>query len=239
MKVLPRKVDIDKARAQERKLEIDAGLSLAKRVDALRETKLQEEKNLREWRENSIKAVQYEIDQYCEERENLRKQNDAARQLRDKLLEPLDHEWTHLNKAKTEFSKEKETIYLSRESLKQEIKELADEWIKVSKALEKSNKNLHETEQAKLDIHSLKAMAEKEYELAKEERIEQTKIIERERENVRRLQLEYENGLSVIQSEEKIVKEKEEDLIIREKLLADRQAMLERNIARQNNGTTN
>lgn len=232
MKLLPRKVDIDKAKAQERKREIDAGLNLAEKVDALREAKLKEEKDLQVWRESSIEKVKYEIGQYCEERDNLKHQTDEARNLRNKLLEPLDAEWLELNQEKAKLSQEKHSIYISREQLTIETKNLTDEWLRVSKIKEKSEKNEYETNKAKQNILKLEEMRLAEYSLAQEERTLTTKKCEQELLEVSRRKMEYENGISINESEAKRLKEREEEIISKEIALADQRATLERAMAR-------
>lgn len=105
MKLLPKKIDIEKARLEERKRQIDEGIHLAKKIDALRQTALSEEKALREWRKNSLAAVQKEIDDYIIVKENLRVQTEEAEVHRKKLIEPLDKEWEEINRIKSELNR--------------------------------------------------------------------------------------------------------------------------------------
>ena len=226
MKLLPKKSDIDKAKANERKQEIDSGIALAKKVDALREAKLQEEKSLREWREGSIRKVQEEIDSYIETMRSLKKQVDAAFEQRNKLLEPLNKEWEELNLEKLSLKEKEAHILESERKLDDKRTLIEEERKKLSKVVSKSKENENETEKYKLNALNLNQMAEKEYDNARQERITQSEAHKTKIAELEQTKKEYENGISINQSEEKILKEKEEDLIIREKHLATQQVQL-------------
>lgn len=71
MKLL-RKNEINVAKSNERKIEIDTGLALARKVDSLREMVSKEEKNLQMFRDETTKIVQAEIDDLIKERDELR-----------------------------------------------------------------------------------------------------------------------------------------------------------------------
>lgn len=60
--------------AQERKIEIDKGVKLAKAIDILRETKAKEEKDLEEFRIVTTQKVQAEIDALLQECNRLRQE---------------------------------------------------------------------------------------------------------------------------------------------------------------------
>jgi hypothetical protein len=136
MKLLPKKQDIDKAKSDERKKEIDEGLDLARKVETLRELKLSEEKNLRDWRDNSVKVIQQSIDSLLEQEIVVRRKVAEAIEARKKLLEPLDKEWDEVNETKKWITKEKERIYLSGERLKIEEVEVEKKNTLATKLLE-------------------------------------------------------------------------------------------------------
>lgn len=226
MKLLPKKVDIDKAKVQERKMEVDAGLDLAKKVDSLRQAKDTEEKNLKEWREKSIKSIQYEIDQYLEERDNLKKQNDEARTLRNELLKPLNSEWEEVNKVKEELSKERNEIESEKETLKISKKNIELQQNKAVQIVAKSKLNEQETEKLKNEIVALKAMAQREYEISREKRVEQTTREEQTNLRLDELQKQYEVGITTNEIFQKNLEEKESELINKEKDLERQQKIL-------------
>lgn len=227
MKLLPPKKEIDKEKAQERKREIDDGMRLAQRVDALRRAKDEEEKGLKEYRLNALKAVQYDIDQRIEELNNLDKQIKECYVTREELLKPLDREWAEINLVKAELAEEKSFIYLSVESLKIEEGKINSEKEKVSKIIAKAKENEKETEKAKRETISLKEMAQREYDMARSEHIVQTDIREEALSDAKKLQESYQNGLTIIEKESQLLKEKEEEIIIREKDLQKQQVVLQ------------
>lgn len=61
MNLLPKK-EIDLLKSSEKKIEIDQGIRLARKIDLLRETAAQEEDNLRKFRDETLKVIKAEID---------------------------------------------------------------------------------------------------------------------------------------------------------------------------------
>lgn len=225
MKLLPKK-EIDVLKANERKIEIDEGLTLARKVDALRETKVNEEKSLMDWRNNSIKAVQNEIAQFIEERDNLERQNNEARKIRDALLQPdiIQVKAELASMVNSELSKRES--FISEESAKSQTKKLKIEREKVAQITATALFNQNETEKAKQEAERLQKLAQKTLDDAKSERIEQNKKYAEEIEKADQKQEEYEVALSLIQIREKEVEEKLADIIIREQHLASQQLAL-------------
>lgn len=100
MRLLP-KSEIDKAKASERKQEIDEGIKLARRVDNLREIVAAEEASLRKFRNDTVKVIYDEITQETIKLDALKGEVLRARKEREELQKPLDAEWTCVDKAKT------------------------------------------------------------------------------------------------------------------------------------------
>lgn len=118
--ILPKKKDIDREKSLELKKEIDSGVALATRIDKLRETKTNEERQLELWRVATIKKIQREIDDYITVADNLKHLTEEAELHRKKLIEPLDAEWIEVNK-------EKDNLHFGRESLKLKMEEVRKE----------------------------------------------------------------------------------------------------------------
>lgn len=226
MKLLPRKVDIDKAKAQERKQEIDSGMALAKSVDKIRETKLNEERALREWRNDNIAKIQQEIDSYIEVKENLRIATEKAELHRKALLEPLDKEWEEINLEKAKAKKIIDDAYTLMDQAKEEEKVLEQQRDRLSQIIAQSKLNEKDTEKAKQEAISLKQLAHTEYEIAREEHTTQSDNYERRLSEVAQREKEYEVALSLIKIREKEVEEKEVELLKERKHLESQQAAL-------------
>lgn len=76
--------------ATQKKRQIDEGLNLAKKVDALRETKQEEEARLEKFRMESVKKIQNEIDYKVQERDALEDILVPMRAEYERLLVPPD-----------------------------------------------------------------------------------------------------------------------------------------------------
>jgi hypothetical protein len=226
MKLLPKKTDIDKAKADERKREIDEGITLARKVDTLRELKSNEERNLLEYRATALKEIQKEIDSRIEIRNSLDDEIVKKQEIRKQLIKPLDEEWKEIKEAKDGIKEEKESIFISREQLKQDQHKLEEDRTKLSDLIIKAKDNEGKTEKLKSEVISLKDIAQKEYEKAKSEHDSQTETHQIEMSKVLQLQKEYENGILINKLDKKKLEEKESDLIIREKDLIRQQNIL-------------
>ncbi len=108
--ILPKKTDINKAKAQERKAQIDEGLVLARRVDELRRMRLDMEKNFEIWRQGTSKAIQKELDVLTEERDDMARQVIEARKTRDIMLVPLLNDREILLREIEELKEEKDLL---------------------------------------------------------------------------------------------------------------------------------
>lgn len=223
MKVLPKQQDILKAKNDERKKEIDEGIALANRIDKLRETKTNEERQLGLWRENSIRTIQKEIDEYLTVKENLRVQTEEAEVLRRKLIEPLDKEWNRIVLEQNEIKKDREAVEISKASLKEQAEKLKIDIQKISDIVIRTKDNEEAINKAKSETIALKEMAQREYEIARQERETQTSMHEKALLEVRYSKEEYENGININKIKDKELQEQEADLIIREKELERRQ----------------
>lgn len=232
MHILPKKQDIDRLKAQEKKIEIDTGLSLARSVDRLRESKLKEEKQLLEWRTITIKTIQQEIDQFIEERDKLEQQNHEARNLRNEMLKPLDKEWAEVNQVKMQIAEDKQAVYLARESLKEETLKIESKWNEVSETVLRIKSKETKVEKAKSEAIALKDLAQREYDIACEEHETHKKTQERELAEIQYLKTSYENGLQTNESKKQQLEEKESELINKEIQLQDREQTLERELQR-------
>lgn len=81
------------------KQQIDLGLSIAKKVDAVRSSFEEEQSKLEEFRTHTIKRVQIEIDGFIRQKDSLIQEiRDRQEQLRQ-LQIPLDAKWEEVNKA--------------------------------------------------------------------------------------------------------------------------------------------
>lgn len=160
--------------ATERKEEIDKGLTLAKSIDSLRETKAKEERNLEEFRVTTLKSVQMQIEAKQLEYERLAKQNKTLSEEREKLLQPVDlsDSWREVKERErvceelTLALAEKETELEKRElSVKKRESNLSHREREVERTEFAINENLrmaeNDREQAKTDAVSIRLQAKK------------------------------------------------------------------------------
>ncbi len=226
--ILPKQIDINKAKTQEREAQIDEGLVLAKRVDELRQMRLQLENNFESWRRETSKAIQIEIDTLVVERDDMAKQVIEARSVRDDLLKPLNEEWAIVNKEKELIANAKNEIFLDQERLDAESIRVKLEAGKISKDLVKLSVLIDETDAYKQETLSLKEQAESIYKVAYESREKQNNDHERLMAEATKMQREYEVSLSIIEIREKQVEERDSELSIRENDLTRRIKNLQR-----------
>lgn len=158
--VAPRLLDKRTVNAEvaiQKKRAIDEGLNLAKKVDALRETKQEEEGRLETFRTQTIARVQKEIDAKILERDNLKRENLKLNEERIKLHAPIDlkEEWEKVRSDQKEIEQWKsnltneQVVLLARQG---DVKDLEDSL---------SKRDTHLLEKEKLSERTLLAAEEK------------------------------------------------------------------------------
>lgn len=97
--------------ATQKKRQIDEGMNLAKKVDALRETKLNEEKRLEDFRRESVARVQIQIDDKLKELDSIQTSIRVAQINLSELRKPLDSEWQRVNVMANAVEEQKALLY--------------------------------------------------------------------------------------------------------------------------------
>jgi uncharacterized protein (DUF3084 family) len=236
MKILPRKIDIDRAKSNERKQQIDEGVALALKVDQLRQLKPQLEKNLEEWRLNTTKVIQEEIDVFINQRDIAEQEAIEARKKRDALREPLDDEWAIVLEEKEKIKESRNDIFLDRERISAEEGKIETKKQELKARDTELKKAEQELENQKLEVEKLKEKVIEEMSLAKEERETNNQILEKKIAEANSRIEEYKVAFQTIELREKQVDEKEKDLIIRERTLYRRTENVKRAEANKQNG---
>ncbi len=107
MKLLS-KSDVVTLKSKERKMEIDEGVKLATRVDALREKSAQEETRLMKFRDETLQKLHTDIDSKISELDEWTRKVDEVKANRDYLLKPLDDKWDELHRKEEEVKRREE-----------------------------------------------------------------------------------------------------------------------------------
>lgn len=231
MRLLP-KSEMAQRKNDARKQEIDEGIRIAKRVDAVRETLLNEEQSLEKFRRETVALIHQQI---IDERKVLKSLQAKVKNLtvkREQLLIPLDKEWAEIQQVKEQIESEQKEIEKSWLAIsKQEktynklIQEATDSLVKTLQYEEYSRTNLKEVSDmniiARQDAEESQKIKERTYALhdamVKELKQRDSQLASRERD--------------CILKESKLL-EKESALENGWKLLEDRKAMFERTINR-------
>lgn len=225
MKLLDKKA-VTATLQTERKQQIDSGVKIAEKVDALRETMLTEEKRLGDFRRESVATVQADIEIKIRERDGI--QDEMARR-RSELVElnkPLDHAWEEVEKWKHWYEQKKTYIHQQQATMVRERNQLTDD----------TRENSAETQR----ISTLKADALEDRETAlnaKNEaiqhllkaRAEATTILSGAKEREEALELrekDLDTERSALDAQAKRLKLLEKDISNREKALKDKQETL-------------
>jgi len=100
--------------AQQKKQQIDEGIKIATKVDAVRQTLATEEANLNTFREQTLKIIQGEIDVKVREKDSLGREVEFLTEQRIKLQAPIDltQEWDKVKKDKAEVEAKKDKLFV-------------------------------------------------------------------------------------------------------------------------------
>ena len=231
MKLL-NKSEQTKAKALEKNREIQEGLKLAKRVDALREISAQEDKALKDFRKNALAEISAEILQETKKKEEIEKEVKDLEDRKLEALKPLDIEWDRVRVAKEELTRKEATLLNGIEGHKAEYEEIN------RRIKEVSDKEAHLATVADI-AHDKHSEAEKLLKSAKEQALASKKVSEETEREAKTLVNNAQEKEKYIINREKAVFVKEEELRKKEIDLAkqviairDREATLERNIKR-------
>ncbi len=227
--ILPTVKDINKAKAQERKIEIDNGVALASQIDSLRATFAQERVAHENWKKSSIEALNQEIQGLQDGIDAKKREITQLDEQRRKLIEPLDLEWMKINAVKEILSREKEELVFKEENLQINVESLEQEELVVADTLKRAKQNEEKTQQNLRESEKLRQTAQKESQDTKVYRQGQEDYYQARNKDLEETIKTYEVALKTIEIREQTVKDKELELLEREILLKDRQAMFERN----------
>lgn len=218
----------------ERGKQVREGVALAERVDALREARAKEEQQLLAYRAQAIAKVQEDIDAIIVIRDRVKSEVKEATELREVLIRPLNKEWQELNLEKSEVAKEKDRVSIAHMQLKEEESRHAQELVKLAAASEVQRVDEDKLKEEKKRIARLKKLTEQQYATALEEHNQSVERDGKERHHIATIRASYETGLETLEAERKQIEEREAEVIKMQTLLADRSAMLERDMARLN-----
>jgi hypothetical protein len=219
MKLLQKKQINDRVQT-ERKNIIDSGVFLAKKIDALREEVLTLQKTRDEFIAGSQQVINDSLSSLQQKQDSLSKEITELEVRRKELLKPLDEEWAKVDKGIGEILNQK-TELLAKEFLLNErenqIKKTENE---ISTIIANTRYKSEEAEKARNETFTLRDLAQKEYEIAKENTISNSALEEKKLKELSIKISTYENGISVNETKEK-------DLEIREVALLSERKHLE------------
>lgn len=220
--LLPKKIDIDRAKADTRQREIEEGMNLARKVDEIRKLRVEQEVALKQWKEVTLKQAQQEIDEKVKERDSLLIEIARLNALKEEAQKPLTDEWNMVRN-------EKETLSIQRKEIEKEAGELLQAKKIIVKQEEDIKLRLVQLQKDEQSIQQLKADIEKDRTIIRNEREQSQSIRERneyerntffkEAESIKK---QYEVALKTIEVREQQVEQKEKDLVKREQTLQRR-----------------
>lgn len=218
----------------QRKVDIDQGLSLARKIDTLRDTLAEEEKKLIHFREVTVKEVSEQINSKIKERDILEAENEVHRKTRAKLLKPLDEEWMIVKQEKEQIDLEKKKIESNKKQIAiyeqvvdNHLRELSIEYKRQSDTKEQIQKQAEQSSKILLEAQKrLSDALDEEKRVSLNVRNKMRKLSEKEA-----ILLATVNDISL---RERKIREEQEEIISENIRLADQRATLERAMARIN-----
>lgn len=212
MKLLP-KSELLQRKSDAKKMEIDEGVRLARKIDALRDTYNEEEKSLNKFRTETVSRIHQEISTEREKLSNLQKEVIELSDQRAELLIPLDKEWDELR--------------MAQEELKASQKAIEHEWSQILKSeqdIKYRNQEIAKTLSRALSFEKKHAEILKNTEdvnkLANAEFQESVQIKER-------MEKLYEDMIKELRKRDSDLASKERDYIMKEAKLTKRESELE------------
>lgn len=229
---LLQKSEIVQAKSLERKLEIDEGLKLARRIDNLRKIATEEEKSLEQFRRETTSHIYNEIALLTEQKEVLTQEVIQLLHTREKLLEPLHNEWELVKKQKVkveedilELHTKIDAVNEQEEILKEKLLQIEIDTKNIAIEKQSSFKELTEAVKAKkqADLYLQEAM---------ETRIEANSFVATAKANASEKERTFKVREKNIEDKEQELQDLQKELIIERKQLADLRTTLETELKR-------
>jgi hypothetical protein len=224
------KAEIDRAKADQRKKEVDEGLKLARRVDNLREVAAEEEASLSKFRKETVAKIHEELSTLEAKKSILVGEIGQLKKERKELLKPLHEEWAlfHREIARLETLREdvlslKTTVIEREKGTKEALKKAANELAKAALKDERATELLLDADKASREA-SLALENAREVEAKV---LDKTKKVDQELAERDMAMAAKERG---IEMREKAIEEREAELEKEWAKLDDRKAMVERRI---------
>jgi chromosome segregation ATPase len=142
---------------------------------------------------------------------------------RKELLIPLDDEWREVERIKKQFEQRQEENLIEKEQLNERENQIKKTENEISQLAEQTRFNASETEKSKANAFSLEEMAQRKYEMAETERVEQNEAYEKKSKELQAKISTYENGISVNETKEKDLETREVALLSERKHLESQQ----------------
>ncbi len=231
MKLLP-KSEAQAATAAKQRQDIDAGVKLAKRVDATRETLLIEEKKLEEFRTRRVKEINDEITPLETELGALKTEVSALKRERIELQKPLDKEWAAVREAKKQATHDTANAHSLLATAQEADRQARQAVRKASDTLARALTKEERVRDSLVSAHSADKESKERLKNARKVENEAIRLVEEgEREFTTRDNAYALKEHGLILREANLI-ESEADLAKGWKLLNDRKAAFERRITR-------
>ncbi len=218
--------------ATQKKLQIDQGLSLAKKVDAVRETLQEEENRLELFRKETIARVHAEINAAIAERDSILKAIENREQELITLRKPLEDEWKTVQLMVDDAESTKALVY----SMKGDLQEKIDENAKIKRMNEEETQRIEGLKEQVVEaLASADAMKKDALKELQDARSKAESIIEEAR--IREEAISFrEKNVEGLERNNSIERQRftdwEKDLVNRETKLRVNQQILQRNLER-------
>lgn len=226
------KSDIVRAKSVARKLDIDEGAKLARRIDNLREVAASEEESLTRFRRETIANIHAETSQATQRLNSLKSEVATLEERRKELLRPLTKEWNELRKERKEVTRREDDaqarliqVQDKEKQIKKAVQQVSNTLARARTTEERMVDKLMEADRYNKDSKTALSNAKKEEEKALKLQEQMTKELARRD----MAMAEIERRLDY--KEEKL-KERENKLVLGWIKLNDRRATLERQIKR-------
>lgn len=203
-------------KGDERKLEIEEGAKLARKIDVLRETVAKEEANLTKFRDASLRNIRIELDKLAQDKAFLIEEVQSLKAQRHELLAPLDStlatEWERVNK--------------EREFCEKLITELGIRLVQLEEDTERNKKTLELLEIEEARIQEKSKQADKGVRIAtRDKALAETRTQEAEQHYSKLCQMAEEEQKRV-DSQSKLLQIREQDCELKAKSLESRELAL-------------
>ncbi len=234
--ILPTKSQIREEKSKERQLDIDQALSLARKIDAMRQTKETEERELAQFRKSAMDSIKSDIAKEMSKRDSLTEEVKILEDRKAKALKPLTEELLEIERKKALLKESEDRVSELLISIQAKERDLSIQQEQAHSFVRQTESALDSARMDRKEAADEKAQADSLLRVAELSKEKTDKEIEMKIKDIQGEEMAFLSRERSLKAREENTDKRIRTLTNKERFVNDRYDTLERSIKRIKNG---